>query len=1232
MSPRTIKEGINNGSIPSAVSDTGATSTAGTLHDPFIHSKTRSTKIFMLPTGTTTAATIQAQLLLNVRPPANTVDIVPNLHQTLLSGSKFADADYTAVYDKHEVNFYDSATINITERAVLTGYRCPRTGLWRIPLRPVTVNENTDTLILDSKCGLQSTQPRYHVPTPTHIREHLQASLQCNTDHILNVYELPSIEQSIRYLHAAAGFPTKSTWLAAIRKGNYSTWPLITVKNVHKHFPQSEETQQGHMRNQRQGTRSTKQALPQAEPRTPLPQLHDIFIRTYDTHGTLYTDQTGKFPHLSSQGNRYQMILYHVDSNSIWAEPTKNKTEGELILARNRALQRMKACGIQPTRQVLDNEISAAYKLAITASGMTYQLVPPDDHRRNIAEKAIQTWKDHFIAVISGTDAKFPSTFGANYYHKWNANSVFYGNPMHTPTFPPIRISTAIMTTTHTLSPPGHGSPCPRQTPPPQIFCPTLHQGVCHRHIPRALPLLESVDTNFAHHPYLCHSLLQTQVHHQPLCHPCRRNHSSRCKPISSTHKQSPGPSQQQSQPIRSHPTTNPNTTIASPQHNATHYQQHSPNATHPSSPAAVSDYDSDSSDSDDESITIPHPVPRLPLQPPRVSPQQTKTPLPRVSATPSSPAYNTRSRAHTITQETILHLLHNPEHRSHHDAQQPGSFHVRPSQPYSTPTLENSSILHHMEKCIWQRTRSPRPRYPGTVKGTNTIVFIAHNEIPPQRRKDVTYGRIVANYRPEKEDPYRIRLTVGGNRITYPGDCGTPTADMLTTKILLNSVISTKGARFMTIDIKDFYLNTPMVRPEYMRLKLSDIPDHIIKLYKLDKLVTTDGYVYVLIQKGMRASSLNNSLKKGWPSKATGKVPSHLVSGNTTGALSPSLCVLTTSVSNMLASNMHSTFYKLSTNTTKRHKTGRYNSPCQDGHHFHHPVPIKPQHQPYPHTPRTYGAKQQFVDTADDSALLSNTDKTFVQEVIGVFLYYARAVDCTMLPALGSLATQQSAPTQNTMSKIHQFLDYAMTHPDAMITYRASNMILAVHSDASYLSETKARSRAGGHFFLSEDDPSPRNNGAILTLAQIIKPVMSSAAEAELGALYINARETIPQRHLLNELGHPQPPTPIQIDNSTALGVVTNIIQPKRTKAMDMRFHWLRCQENQKQFRTYWRAGTTNLADYVTKHHPAIHHQAVRHIYLSTPTKLLLLRHKAHNILKVATTLPTLTPHACAA
>ena len=91
----------------------------------------------------------------------------------------------------------------------------------------------------------------------------------------------------------------------------------------------------------------------------------------------------------------------------------------------------------------------------------------------------------------------------------------------------------------------------------------------------------------------------------------------------------------------------------------------------------------------------------------------------------------------------------------------------------------------------------------PGIVQGTDTIVFIHKNEVPSDRWKDVTYGRICANFRPEKEDPHRIRLTVGGNLINFPGDCGTPTAGMLTVKILLNSIISTPGAKFMTIDIK---------------------------------------------------------------------------------------------------------------------------------------------------------------------------------------------------------------------------------------------------------------------------------------------------------------------------------------------------------------------------------------------------------------------------------------------
>jgi len=199
------------------------------------------------------------------------------------------------------------------------------------------------------------------------------------------------------------------------------------------------------------------------------------------------------------------------------------------------------------------------------------------------------------------------------------------------------------------------------------------------------------------------------------------------------------------------------------------------------------------------------------------------------------------------------------------------------------------------------------------------------------------------------------------------------------------------------------------------------------------------------------------------------------------------------------------------------------------------------------------------------------------------------------MQTTLSSIASTQAEPTKETMANTKLFMDYAATHQDAIITYRASNMVLVVHSNASYLSEPKAQSRAGGHFFLSSDTKDPANKGAVLNIAQLIKAVMSSAAEAELGALYINAREAVPQRQLLEEMGNPQPPTPMQTDNSTALGVVTS----------NIRFHWLRCREAQNQFRFFWRPGTTNLADYWTKHHCAAHHVEQRKHILTPPSRV---------------------------
>ncbi len=168
--------------------------------------------------------------------------------------------------------------------------------------------------------------------------------------------------------------------------------------------------------------------------------------------------------------------------------------------------------------------------------------------------------------------------------------------------------------------------------------------------------------------------------------------------------------------------------------------------------------------------------------------------------------------------------------------------------------------------------------------------------------------------------------------------------------------------------------------------------------------------------------------------------------------------------------------------------------------------------------------------------------------------------------------------------------------------------MILAVHSNASYLSEWKSRSQAGGHFYLSSNVPYPPNNGAIKNIAKVIDAVVSLAAEAELGVLFINAWEAVYLQCILVDMGKPQPKTPIQTDNSTAEGFINSKIQPKRTKLMDMRFEWLKDREAKNQFRFFWRSGKTSLADYFTKHHPPAHHRNVKGEFLMRVADLVRL------------------------
>lgn len=129
-----------------------------------------------------------------------------------------------------------------------------------------------------------------------------------------------------------------------------------------------------------------------------------------------------------------------------------------------------------------------------------------------------------------------------------------------------------------------------------------------------------------------------------------------------------------------------------------------------------------------------------------------------------------------------------------------------------------------------------------GNVEGTNPLFYIKHENIPPDCRKDIIYARICINHRPEKADPNHCKISVGGNLIKYPGDVGTRTADMLTVKLLFNSIISTPGAKFMSLDVYNFYPMTPMDRYTYLQMNLLDVPENVIQQYKLCDMATKDG------------------------------------------------------------------------------------------------------------------------------------------------------------------------------------------------------------------------------------------------------------------------------------------------------------------------------------------------------------------------------------------------------
>ena len=515
-------------------------------------------------------------------------------------------------------------------------------------------------------------------------------------------------------------------------------------------------------------------------------------------------------------------------------------------------------------------------------------------------------------------------------------------------------------------------------------------------------------------------------------------------------------------------------------------------------------------------------------------------------------------------------------------------------------------------------------------IETTQTMRPIHPQDQPAERRKDTTYyNRVVKVKVKNGVKDFRVRGTVGGDRIHYDGDVAAHTAEMSTVKILLQSVVS-DNANFMTVDIKDFYLNTPLTRPEYIKIQVSSIPQAILDRFSLLQYAH-NGVVLFEITKGMYGLPQAGLL-------AQQRLVEHLSSrGFLSGPNTP--CLFRHVTRNIAFTLVVDDFgvkytdkadaeyliatlkelYELTINwsgdkylgfTIKHDKSMRQLSISMPSYigtalkRFGHLI-THGAASPAVYTPPHYGSTKPQPATVDDSEPLSPADAKVLQEIVGVFLYYARAVDVSMLPAVTAVASEQAKPTQAVFAAAKRLLSYAASYPANEIVFSACDMVLYGQSDASYLSRSNARSVAGGIFYLGNRNAPTQVNGAIDTFSSIIPVVVASAAEAEYGGLFLAAQRGAHLRNTLADLGYPQDSTLLLCDNECAVGISNDSVKAKRSKSIDMRFHWVRDRVRQGQFVIQWRRGAHNLADFFTKPLPVKVHQSLLPLLVRVPPLL---------------------------
>jgi hypothetical protein len=1011
-----------------------------------------------------------------------------------------------------------------------------------------------------------------------------------------------------------------------------------------------------------------------------------------DKHsGIVYHDLTGSFPFMSFDGSVCFFVLFHYESNAILATPIAGLDDMSIFKAYQAYFVQLEQKGFKPKLNVMDNQATKHIKKFLTENDCRLQIVEPHNHRVNAAERAIQTFKAAFIAALATTDSDFPLQL----WDRLTPQVEDTLNLLRQSRVDPTKSAYEILNgpydwNRYPLAPLGckavvyedgdtRGSWASRGIDAFYLGPAKDHYRCDVYYIPETRAYRISGSTElFPQHCQLP-SLTQHQ-HFRALTDELTENAdtagvtlkgrrllkllgnriASILDPPPILDEQRVRLAEQQEAREEEQRVSDVSPIITLPR------LTDAPPILLTRNPTAKRDLRatprlhrrvtrnnipgvSREANTIDHIPIIPVPTPRHRQRlttPTRIQPR--RGPKATRSAIPSGAQQRivTRHAINLLTlhEEASFSTLHTPRALMKH-AKMPITFEHYASpmvHPVTGRTISSYKKLMHDPATaeVWQTAFGKD--FGGMAqgcnktgqKGTNAMFVMTHDEIMHAlaAKKFFTYANPVVDFRPQKDDPHRIRITAGGNLIHYEGNASVRTADIDTAKIHWNSVVSTPNAKYMCLDIKNFYLTAALEYFEYMRIPLDLFPEWTKQQYNLNELAF-EGWVHIEMRRAVwglpQAGILANKRlrRKLAPFGYSESVNTPGLWTHESRPISFTLVVddfgvkyVTQDDVDHLIASIKSTYtltedwtgnlycgisldWDYVNRTVDISMPGYIKKKLQE---YEHVMPKKLQTCPYSPEPKRFGTEAQAPLPPDSSPQLDKKGIKRVQQIVGSILYYARAVDMTVLMALSSIAVEQTRATEKTMHRCTQLLDYLAGHSDAKVRFHASDMILNIHSDASYLSEAKARSRACGHFFLGW---MPRNgepirlNGAFHVSTTILRFVVASAAEAELGALYHNCRTGIIFRLTLSDMGHPQPQTPVHCDNATAVGIANNTIKRQRSRSMEMRFFWIGDKIAQEMYNLQWHPGQENLADYQSKHHVGSHHTMVRPWYLHTAT-----------------------------